>query len=154
MLHVRIQQPPRLCSRLERSPRMRKVECSYSNRYWPSRKIGSDSSTVIRSAQGVSVTCSRRWPLSKDVLYHSRCGMLKNPHAKWAWVPSIGQMWSQSPLKMTSPSEWDAKLISNTRYQNVQSSNSKFTVSINVNYCTLRQVIVISWGAKILLYPS
>ena len=48
-------------SRLESSPRMRKVGCSNPSREKnPSRKIGSVCSTAKRSAIGVCVTCHRR----------------------------------------------------------------------------------------------
>ena len=43
-------------------------------------KTGSDSSTSKRSAIDVSVMGPRRWPLQTDAMYHSRCGMLKNPN--------------------------------------------------------------------------
>ena len=49
-------------------------------------KTGIDSSTDKRSAVGVSVTGPCRWPLYTDVLCHSRCSTLKNPHCSMAII--------------------------------------------------------------------
>ena len=58
----------------------------------PSRKkTGSDSSTVERSATGVTVTSPRGLPLLTDVQCQRRCGTLKNSHCSMAIIPSIGQ---------------------------------------------------------------
>ena len=66
-----MQGPPRWRSRLERSPRMRKVGCSNPAATDLSRKTG--SSTANRSATGVSVT------------------VLGDDHYKWMSRVTIGE---------------------------------------------------------------
>ena len=63
---------------VERSLRVREIRVR--SRQTLVVKTGNDNSTAILSAIGVSVTGPRRCPLLTASPFHSRGGMLKNPH--------------------------------------------------------------------------